>query len=72
MTFKHVLLPVWIGRYRYKGQEYKIMVNGQTGVVAGDKPKDTLKLLGIILSVVATLIVLGLIFVIIATRMGWI
>jgi DNA-directed RNA polymerase subunit RPC12/RpoP len=72
MTFKYVLLPVWVGRYRYKGHEYKIMVNGQTGVVAGDKPKDSLKTLGIIISVIATLIVLGLISVILATSMGWI
>jgi len=72
MTFKHVLLPVWIGAYRYKGVEYSVMVNGQTGNVTGEKPKDTLKTLGIIVSVIATIIVLGLVGVIIASSMGWI
>jgi DNA-directed RNA polymerase subunit RPC12/RpoP len=72
MTFKHVLLPVWIGAYRYKGKDYNVMVNGQTGNVTGEKPKDTLKALGIIVSVIATLIVLGLIGFILATSMGWI
>jgi hypothetical protein len=72
MTFKHVLLPVWIGVYRYKGKDYNVMVNGQTGYVTGDKPKDTLKALGIIVSVIATLVVLGLIGFILAATLGWI
>jgi hypothetical protein len=72
MTFKHVLLPVWIGRYRYRGREYRIMVNGQTGHVTGEKPKDRIKTLAIIISVIATLILLGLIGAIIASSLGWI
>jgi DNA-directed RNA polymerase subunit RPC12/RpoP len=72
MTFKHILLPVWIGKYRYKGKEYEIMINGQTGNVTGEKPKDTVKTLGIIISVIATLVVLGLVGAIIAKSMGWI
>jgi len=71
MTFKHVLLPVWIGLYRYKGHDYPVMVNGQLGHVTGEKPRDTFKFIGIIVSIIATLIVLGLILVIIAASMGW-
>jgi len=70
MTFKHVLLPVWIGKYRYKGKEYSIMINGQTGNVTGEKPTDNLKTLGIIVSVIATIIVLGLIVIVITEFMG--
>jgi len=72
MTFKLVLLPVWIGNYRYKGQDFKIMVNGQTGKVAGEKPRDTFKMFGIILSVVATIIVILIIVGVIAISQGWI
>jgi len=72
MTFKHVLLPVWIGNYVYKGEEFQIMVNGQTGKVTGDKPRDTFKLVGIIASIVVTLLVLGLIGFTIAVLMGWV
>ncbi len=72
MTFKHILLPVWIGSYRYKGVEYPIMVNGQTGTVTGEKPRDRLKLFGIIASVVATLAVIGLIGFIVAVLMEWV
>jgi hypothetical protein len=72
MTFKHILLPVWIGQYRYKGVDYAVMVNGQTGQVAGEKPKDTFKVFAIFFSIIATVIVLGLIGAIVASIMGWI
>jgi DNA-directed RNA polymerase subunit RPC12/RpoP len=38
VTFKHVLLPVWIASYPYKDKVYRYMVNGQTGKVEGQKP----------------------------------
>ena len=38
MTFKHVLLPVWIASYRFNNQVYNFMVNGQTGKVQGEAP----------------------------------
>ncbi len=47
MTFKHVLLPIWVGTYHYKGEEYHVLVNGQTGKVGGIKPKDPVKVVGI-------------------------
>jgi hypothetical protein len=72
MTFKYVLLPVWSGHYRYKGQDYPVMVNGQSGHVTGEKPRDQFKLVGLVLSILATLIVLGLVGVILASSLGWI
>ena len=72
MTFKHVLLPIWTGTYTYKDNEYKILINGQTGKVNGDKPRDTVKTFAIIASVIATLLALGLIGLVVAVSMGWI
>jgi len=40
MTYKHILLPVWVGEYRYRGRSYRIAVNGQTGKVAGESPRS--------------------------------
>jgi len=37
-AFKHVLLPVWIAAYRYKGKVYRFLVNGQTGEIVGEAP----------------------------------
>jgi DNA-directed RNA polymerase subunit RPC12/RpoP len=41
--YKLVLLPLWIGTYAYGGRPYRVLVNGQTGAVAGEKPLDALK-----------------------------
>ena len=30
ITFKHVLLPLWLAAYRYQDQTYRILVNGAT------------------------------------------
>ncbi len=38
VTFKHVLLPVWVAAYRYRGRSYRFLVNGQTGRVQGERP----------------------------------
>lgn len=43
MTFKHILVPLWIGTYRHAGQEYRLLINGQTGKVSGQKPRDNFK-----------------------------
>ena len=38
VTFKHVLLPVWIAAYRYRGKPYRFVVNGRTAEVLGERP----------------------------------
>lgn len=44
-TFKHVLLPIWIAAYRYKGKPYQFLVNGQTGEVVGKAPWSWVKII---------------------------
>jgi hypothetical protein len=44
VTFKHVLLPVWTAAYRYRGQSYRCLVNGQTGRVQGERPYSAWKI----------------------------
>lgn len=43
VTFKHVLLPVWVAAYHYQGKLYRFMVNGQTGQVSGEAPLSWIK-----------------------------
>ena len=38
LSYKLVLLPVWLSSYEQNGQRYPIMVNGQTGKVSGEVP----------------------------------
>lgn len=44
VTFKHVLLPVWVAAYKFRGKSYRIVVNGQTGRVEGERPWSIWKL----------------------------
>lgn len=58
VTFKHLLLPVWLGAYRYQQKVYQIAVNARTGAVSGERPYSAAK---IALLVLAILIVIALI-----------
>ncbi len=44
ITFKHILLPVWLAAYKYRGQTYRFVVNGQTGAVKGERPYSKIKI----------------------------
>lgn len=56
-TFKHVLLPVWISAYRYKGKVYQILINARTGEVQGSRPYSAGK---IALAVLGGILLIGL------------
>jgi hypothetical protein len=57
IRFKHLLLPVWIGSYRFGGKPYQVVVNGQSGEVEGDRPYSTIKVaLAVILALILVLV----------------
>jgi hypothetical protein len=58
ITFKHILLPVWISAYKYGDKTYRFLINGATGEVQGERPWSVAK---IAMTVVASIIVLILI-----------
>ncbi len=64
VTFKHVLLPVWLAAYRYRGRSYRFVVNGQTGRVRGERPWSAIKVA--FAALLALLIAAGLGFVLAA------
>jgi predicted RNA-binding Zn-ribbon protein involved in translation (DUF1610 family) len=49
LTFKHVLLPVWMASYPYNGKTYRFLVNGKTGEVQGERPYSAWKIAGLII-----------------------
>ncbi len=58
VTFKHILLPVWLAAYKYRGKTYRFVVNGRTGRVQGERPYSAIKiaiavLIGLILAAIA-------------------
>jgi DNA-directed RNA polymerase subunit RPC12/RpoP len=58
ITFKHILLPLWISAYQFNDKVYRYLVNARTGKVQGERPYSWVK---IGLLVVAVLIILGII-----------
>lgn len=44
VTFKHVLLPVWLAAYRFRGKSYRFVVNARTGKVKGERPYSPWKI----------------------------
>lgn len=59
LTFKHLLLPVWIGAYRFEGSVFQVLVNAQTGEVTGERPYSKGKLLLLVIIVVVLMIFLA-------------
>lgn len=59
ITFKHLLLPMWLMSYRFQEKVYHVTINAVTGEVQGDRPYSWWK---ITLAVLAVLIVIGGIF----------
>ena len=62
VTFKHVLLPVWIAAYRYNAKVYRFLVNGQSGEVVGVAPWSIWK---IVFAILAGLAIIGAIIAIV-------
>lgn len=57
-TFKHLLLPVWIGAYQFQGRVFQVMVNARTGEVQGERPYSAVKITLLVFAIVILLILL--------------
>ncbi|MCP5108511.1 MAG: hypothetical protein GY950_34315 [bacterium] len=58
VTFKHILLPIWISSYKYKQKPYRFVINGQTGEVQGERPYSAIKIILAILLAIAVIAVI--------------
>jgi len=55
ISFKHLLLPVYIGAYRFNEKVYQVMVNARTGEVQGDRPYSFWKIFFFVLFIIAVI-----------------
>jgi DNA-directed RNA polymerase subunit RPC12/RpoP len=55
LTYKLILLPVWIACYLHAGKSWQVLVNGHTGEVIGQRPYSTAKIISAVLAVIAVL-----------------
>jgi len=58
ITFKHVLLPVWIGAYRFQSKVYQVIVNARTGEVQGERPYSAAKIALLIVAILVLALIL--------------
>lgn len=56
VTFKHLLLPVWISAYQFQNRSFRFLVNARTGRVRGERPYSWVKI-GILVLIVIVIIV---------------
>lgn len=55
ITFKHILLPIWISAYRFNNKTYRFLINGCTGEVQGERPYSWVKITLFILTIIAVI-----------------
>jgi ribosomal protein S27E len=60
-TFKHLLLPVWIGAYRFQGKVFQVVVNARTGEVQGERPYSAIKIAMLVIGILILILVLWVI-----------
>lgn len=58
-TFKHILVPVYVLTYTYRGTSYQAVVNGVTGRMGGTYPVSWIKVALLVLAVVIVLAILA-------------
>ncbi|WP_432358714.1 hypothetical protein [Sporosarcina sp. UB5] len=59
ITFKHILLPLWISSFTFNNNVYRFLVNGQTGKVSGTAPISVWK---VMFTVLVTVFVIGIVY----------
>ena len=63
LTFRHLLLPIWLLTVIYVGRPFQVYINGITGEVQGDRPWSKVKL-----GITIALAVIVIAVIVIATR----
>lgn len=62
ITYKHLLLPVWLLAYKYRDKTYRVVVNAGTGEVQGERPYSWVKImLAVLVGLAAAAVFIGVI-----------
>jgi ribosomal protein S27E len=56
--FQHLLLPVWIGAYRFQNKVFQVVVNARSGEVQGERPYSAAKIALLVIAILLIVIVL--------------
>jgi len=58
--FRHLLLPCWVGAYRFRGNLFQIVVNARTGEVQGERPFSAWKIAFLVITILAAIVLVSL------------
>jgi hypothetical protein len=58
-TFKHVLVPLWLVTYTWRGRAFQVLVNGVTGRVSGARPWSWVKIALAVVAAILALVVIS-------------
>lgn len=68
--YKYLLIPVWLSEFEYKGRTYEIIVNGESGKVAGELPiSNRNRNIAIALAILVILLMLKYVKIILAVAL---
>ena len=54
-TFKHILLPVYISSYVFNSKKYHFYINGQSGIIEGNRPYSFWKIFFLVLFIIVVI-----------------
>ncbi len=58
LTYKHVLLPIWLLTVIYEGKPLQVFINGATGEIHGERPWSKVKIAAAVIAVLILIIVI--------------
>jgi predicted RNA-binding Zn-ribbon protein involved in translation (DUF1610 family) len=62
LTFKHLLLPIWLLTVVYAGKPFQVFINGVTGEVQGQRPWSKVKIAALIALITVIVIVVAVVW----------
>ena len=68
VTWKHIMLPLWLSAFQYNNKVFRVTVNARTGEVSGERPYSAFKIIMFILMICA--IIGGIVYLIMRKKNG--
>ena len=62
ITYKYLMLPIWVSSFKYNDKIYQFMVNGQTGKVYGKTPVSGWKVALVVFLIILAIVLFCVVF----------
>jgi DNA-directed RNA polymerase subunit RPC12/RpoP len=59
VTFKHTLVPVYAGAYRFNNRVFQVVINGRTGEVHGERPYSWIKIAALVVFILIVVMIIA-------------